>query len=440
MLTPPTPRRRVRRTTHSNGLLVLTEEMPHVRTAAFAVLCRQGSRDERPFEQGLSHFLEHFLFRGTRPRRPGQPGRTGPEIAAESDLLGGEIDAFTHRESTCYSAEVVADLLPRAITLISDLVGRPALRAADLERERAVVKEEIRGYEESVPEHVNEMALDLFWPRHPLGRPIEGTLRSVDAFTPSRVRAFWRRRHAGGNLIACAAGNLRHAEVVAAVREGLGELPGGAPPAGPRAPRPARGIKVMRRAYLEQAHVIVGMPGLPSAHPDSWTLSILVAALGGSLSSRLWMRIRELEGLAYDLGFTHASYRDAGRLALSSMTGPEHVRRLLDIFEEETARIAREDVAADEFDRARHYVRGGMILGLETPAARLSELAGSELTFGRHVPLEEHLRRLDAVTPRRVRELAARLLKDDRRSLVVMGPRDTPAITSRMLGPRPDRR
>jgi predicted Zn-dependent peptidase len=412
---------RVRRSVLHNGVTILTEEMPHVRTAAFAVYLKQGSRDEETAESGLSHFLEHFVFRGTVARRDA-PARSPRDIAVETDLLGGDVDAWTDRESTCYSVEVAADLLPRAMDLVMDLVARPSLTGAELERERSVIREEIRGIEEDSEELAFDLAAGLYWPAHPLGRPVQGTIESVDAFTADVVAAFWRKKHVGSNLLVCAAGRLTHDDIVEAVRAGLGELPAAAPHDGPPAPPAASGRVIEQLSHLEQAHVVLSLPGLACTDPEMPVMAVLATALGGGMSSRLWQRIREDEGLAYDVSLGHEALRDCGRLSFHAVTSPEHVARTLAIYEEEVGALRAQGLSSDELERVKQGLRSGMVLGQEGPGERLGELAWGELVHGRHLTLDDRLARLAGVTVERAASLAHRILADDRRILVVVTP------------------
>lgn len=412
----------IHRTVIANGVTVVTEEMPRARTVAFAALTRQGSRDERRRENGLSHFLEHFVFRGTRPwaRVPG--GRTLRDVSIETDLLGGEVDAWTGRESTCYSAEVAAELFDRAALLACDLVARPSLPPGDLERERAVIREEMRGYDEDPAERAFILANTLWWPRHPLGRRVEGTPRSLATFTHQDVVTFWERKHAGANIVCCAAGRVTHEQVVALVTESLGALPPRAPRSGPPSVEPPRGLKLERRARLEQAQVVLSMPGLASSDESLSALAILATALGGGMSSRLWQRIREEEGLAYTLALDHEGYRDCGRLQFHAACAPENAARVLRLFGDESGALRSSRLPDDEFERVTQGIRSGIVLGTESPADRLDDLYWSELVHRRPVTLQERLERLARVTPEDVVRLADRLLGDPRRLLVVVSP------------------
>lgn len=405
-----------------NGVTVLTEEMPHARTAAVAVLTRQGSRDERPHENGLSHFLEHFVFRGTKPWARMPSGRSLRDIAIETDLLGGEVDAWTGRESTCYQAEVAAEQFARAALLVMDLVARPSFPADAMERERAVIREEMRGYEEDPAERAFMNAASRWWPRHPLGRRVEGTPKTLASFTLEGVERFWQAKHAGSNLISCASGRVSHEEHVALATEALGGLPRERPDDGRPAPAPARGLKVEQRRRLEQAQILLTLPGLPARHPALPALAVVVTALGGGMSSRLWQRIREEEGLAYNLSLEHEGFRDCGRLLFHAVTAPANAPRALRLVAEEMQALRSAPLPDDEFERIRQVLRSGIVLGTETAGDRLDDLAWSELVFGRPVTLDERLRRLERLSPADALEAGAALLSDPRRLLCVVTP------------------
>jgi len=424
---PAVPPSTVRRTELPSGLVVLTEEMPWVRTAAVAVHVLSGSRDEGEGQGGMAHFLEHFLFRGTSDR-PGGRARTALEIATEIDELGGAVDAYTTRESASYGAAVASEALPQAARLLADLIGGPALPADDLERERAVVREELRGYDDSPVDLAFDLSMGLQWPDHPLGRPVQGREEDVERLTLDGVRAAWERAHVRANLLVVAAGALEHDAVVALVEEGLGGLPSGPVPRGPVAPAPGRRVVVERRAHLEQAQVVLSLPGLPLGHPDETALEVLTTALGDGLSSRLWQRVREREGLAYDISLSPVAFRDAGRVVLHAGAAAENVERLLAIVRAELDDVRREGLRPRELDRARACLRSGLVLGLEGPGARASELAAGQVVHGRPVPLEEQLGWVDAVTADGVAALADRLFSDPARTLLVLGPDDVPDL------------
>lgn len=427
-------RESVRRTRLASGLTVVTQELPTSRTAAVTLVQRHGSRDEDAADNGLAHFLEHFVFRGTAAGA-GRPARTAWDIAAETDLLGGGVDAFTEREIVAFGAEVPSELLPRAVGLLADLVARPVLPAADLERELAVVREEIKGYEDSPEDVVSDLSFATCWPDHPLGRPILGTLESLDEVTLERVLAFWRDGARCEGLVVCAAGPQGHDEVLELVERGLGELPPGRRAPGPAAPPPARCLRVERRGHLEQAHLVLTLAGLPLGHPDEPVLDVVATALGGGMSSRLWQRIREEEGLAYDVSLAAMGCRELGRLEFHAATSPENVLRTLTIFNEEVARVAAGGLRPDEHDRALQGLKASLIVDGDGAGSCVDQLVDAEIVHGRPVSLEERLAWLGAVTPDRVRAVGARLLGDRSRTLTVLGPADLPRIPDAAVGP-----
>jgi predicted Zn-dependent peptidase len=418
-----------------NGVRVVTQEVEHARSAAAGLYLLRGSRDEAPREGGLTHLLAHLVFKGTRARVAGGRARSVRDVAEEMDRLGGDLDAWTHREATGFEIEVLPESLPRALDLLSDLVARPALEAEELEREREVVREEIRGVEDDPAEVVDDMWSAWSFPDHPLGRPILGTEEQLDARTAEQLGAFFGERHRGGCLLACAAGRVRHGEVVDALARGLGELAPGRPALGPSAPPPRRGIRTARREHLEQAHVVLSQPGLAAADPRQEVLDLLVVVLGEGSASRLWQRIREEEGLAYDVELASSSYRETGRLVFETSAAPDRLRPILRIVEEESRSLRRTGPGADELERAREYLRTGLVLAWEGAGAHLDALSEGLVVHGRPVPLEERLERLDAVTAEQVHELACLLLGDPRRGLVVLGPPRMPRLTDEDLGP-----
>jgi predicted Zn-dependent peptidase len=425
----------VRESRLPNGLRIVTEELPHARSAAAGLYVLRGSRDESWEQAGLSHLLEHLLFKGTAAR-PGRPeGRSLRAIAEEIDRLGGELDAWTQVESTGFELEVLPESLDRALDLLGDLVGRPELDQRELEREREVVREEIRGVEDDPDDLLEELWAAWSFPEHPLGRPILGTEAQLDARDAAGLRRFWQDRHRGGCLLACAAGRVEHEAVVARLAEGLGHLPAGAPARGPAAPVQRRGVFVKRKEHLEQAHLVFSMPGLPEADPRAPVLELLAVLLGDGNASRLWQRVREEEGLAYDIGVSTSDYRDTGRFVVEASSAAERVRPILRLVHEELADLAAHGPREEELERVREHVRTGLVLSWEGAGAHLDALAGDLVVHGRAVPLEEHLQHLAAVSREQVHALAGELFAAEARGLVVLGPGDLPELSEGDLQP-----
>ena len=427
---------RVRESRLPNGLRIVTEELPHAGSVAAGLYLMRGSRDETLEQAGLSHLLEHLLFKGTRAEPGRRQGRSLRSIAEEIDRLGGALDAWTQIETTGFELEVLPESLDRALDLLCDLVGRPALDQAELKREVEVVREEIRGVEDDPDELLEELWFAWSFPEHPLGRPILGTEAQLDQRDAAGIRSFWEARHRGGCLLACVAGRLEHEAVVARLSDGLGHLPAGAPEPGPAAPEQRRGVVVTRREHLEQAHLIFSMPGLPEADPRQPALELLAVVLGDGNASRLWQRVREEEGLAYDISVSTSDYRDTGRFLVETSAAPDRLRPILALVHEELADLASRGPNRDELERVREHLRTGLVLAWEGAGAHLDALADDCLVHGRVISLSEHLERLEGVTQAQVHELAAELFTDERRGMVVLGPSATPALDEADLGPR----
>ena len=418
-----------------SGLRVVTLAVPEARSAAAGLYLLRGSRDETESQGGLTHLLEHLLFKGTRPGPGGEPGRSARELACAIDALGGGLDAWTRHESLGLEVEVLPESLPDALALLAELLSRPTLEPADLEREREVIREEIRSVEDDPVEAVDEAWSRRAFPGHPLGRPILGTEEQLDGRTAEELRGFHASRLAPGVLLACAAGRLEHEEVLAAWSP-LAALPArDAPPAGPEAPAPRRGLWVRRKESLEQAQLILALPGLAAADPRQEALDLLLVLLGEGNSSRLWQRVREEEALAYDVGTSAVDHRDCGRVLVEAAAAPARLRPILRVVREELDALRREGPDEEELERARLNLRTGLVLSREGAGEHLDALVDDLVIEGRHVPLDERLKRLEAVTREQVHALARELFGDERRSLVVLGPPETPKLGDEELGP-----
>lgn len=424
----------VRETTLAGGTRVLTCELPGARSVAAGLYLPFGSRDEGPGEGGLTHLLEHLLFKGSGPRADGSGGRSPREVACAIDALGGGLDAWTRREALGLDLEVLPEALPEALELLGDLLLRPVLSAAELEREREVVREEIRSVEDDPVELVDELWSAWSHPDHPLGRPILGTEAELDARDAAQLRAFHSRRVRAGAVLACAAGPVGHEALVEAWARVLEGLPPGRVEPGPAAPPPRRGCLLRRKESLEQAQLVLSLPGLPAADPRQPVLDLLLVLLGEGNSSRLWQRVREEAGLAYDVGVASVDHRDGGRVLVEAAAAPERLRSILRLVHEELDSLRREGPGEEELERARLNLRTAAVLAHEGAGAHLDALVEDLLAEGRPLSLEEHLARLEAVTGEQVHALARSLFGDPRRGLVVLGPPDTPELCEEALG------
>ncbi len=404
-----------RRTRLRNGLVVITEPMDHVRTVALGVWVTAGSRHEDAASNGASHFIEHILFKGTATR-------SALAIAEAMDAIGGQLNAFTDKEQTCYYLRVLSDHLEEGLAILADMLLHPAIDPEALERERQVLAEEIKMYEDAPDDLVHDVFAETLWPGHPLGRPVSGTLATLAGLRRDDLRTYMAGRYRPDAVLVTAAGLLEHDRIVALVDRALGVWEGRATPYVHLPPAPGRAT-VFRSKEIEQVHLCLGVPGLRQAHPDRYVLAVLDSALGSGMSSRLFQEIREERGLAYAISSYQAAYSDAGAFAVYAATSPLAVREVVRLTLDGLVR-ARAGLAAEEVSRAKESLKGSLMLGLETPGSRMTKLARSELYFGRQITLDEILADVDAVRGEDVRRLAEELLVLDRLALAAIGPFD----------------
>ncbi len=399
----------IRKQTFDNGLTLVTERMPHVRSVAIGIWLGRGSRHESPRDAGIAHFIEHMVFKGTEHRSQAQ-------IAEELDAIGGQSDAFTTQEYAGFQAVVVDEHVPRALDLLSDIVLSPAFDAEELERERKVIVEEIKMVEDTPEDLVHEIFTESFWPNHPLGRPIVGSTETVEALGRTDLLGFFRKTYAPSNLVIAAAGHLEHEAFAELVQKHFRDLE--TPPDGMIETPPREHPSVVAREKdLEQAHILLGTVAPPQAHRDRYAAYLLNAILGGNLSSRLFQVIREERGLAYSVYSSLSAFRDCGCFNVYAGTGPENVGEVVELVLEEIRRIKTEPVSAEELRRSQDHLKGSILLGLESSAARMSRLARHQMYFDRIIKVDEILAALEAVTPEDVSRLAGELF--DRRSLAL---------------------
>jgi len=416
---------RVRRTVLPGGLRVVTEAMPGVRSAAFGVWVAVGSRDERPSQAGATHFLEHLLFKGTRRR-------SALDISVALDAVGGEANAFTAKENTCYYARVLDTDLPLAVDVVSDLVTSATVTTADVDSERGVVLEEIAMRDDDPGDLVHDVFTEYLWGDTPLGRSILGTVDSITGMGRGVVNGYYHRRYTAPRIVAAAAGNVDHATVVRLVRDAFaagGFLDGDGVPEAPRAPgiAPAArpGLTVLDRP-TEQANLILGMPGLARGDERRFVLAVLNAAVGGGMSSRLFQEIRENRGLAYSVYSFVEHHSESGVVGVSVGCQPKKAREVVGLAREVLADVAAHGLSAAELELGKGQLRGGLVLGLEDSGSRMSRIGKAELVLGRHPSVSDQLARIDEVTPDDVRALAAELFAAPP-TLAVVGPYRTDA-------------
>ena len=399
-----------------NGLTVLTEPMPFLRSATVGIWVRRGSRHEPEEWNGVCHFIEHAVFKGTRRR-------TALDIAVESDRLGGHFDAYTTHEMTGFAMKVVDTAVPQAFDLLADMLSRPRFDEEELRREQKVIIEEMKMVEDTPDEFLAEIFNAAYFPGHPLGRPIEGTADTVSTFGHERTAEFHAHAYAPRNLVVAAAGNVRHEELVelaARAFEG-GDAGTGEAASDGDAPTPAAPILVQRKKELEQAHLIIAAPFPSARHEDRYTASLLSSVVGGGTSSRLWQRVREERGLAYSVGAVGSHYTDAGMFQIYAGTSPEQLDEVLDISLEELRRTLRETVGEDELRLVKDQAVSSILLGLESTSARAGTLARQEIVHGRRISPEQVIARIEAVTPEDLLRVAAEHFKTDALALGALG-------------------
>jgi predicted Zn-dependent peptidase len=397
-----------------SGLTVIGEHVDSVRSVSIGVWVRVGARHEAPGEAGMSHFLEHMVFKGTH-------ARDAYELALSLESVGGHLDAFTGREVTCFDARALDEHLDLAVEVLADLVLNPKLDPRDVEKEKKVILDEIHTYEDTPDERIHDLFADVVWAGHPLGNRILGTRESVQAFSREDVARYHQRRYGTSNLLIAIAGSFDWDRFLNEVSVRFGSVAPGVPPE-PNGVEPNGRDVVHHVKDLAQQYLCIGTRGLPSLHEDRHALVVLSTLLGGGMSSRLFQRVREQEGLAYSV-YTYADfYRDAGIFCAGMNVQPEHGRRAVALTLEEFERVIREGVPESELESVKAQLRGNLLLGLESTSNRMHRIARNQLYEGRFVPLDELLARVDQVRSEDVQRIATELIPRDRLSLVALGP------------------
>jgi predicted Zn-dependent peptidase len=412
----------VRRTVLPGGLRIVTEAMPTVRSVTFGIWVGVGSRDESASLAGASHYLEHLLFKGTRRR-------DALEISSALDAVGGEMNAFTTKEYTCFYARVLDSDLPLAIDVVSDLVTSSVISTADVEAERGVILEEIAMHDDDPTDMVHDEFVSALFGDSPLGRPVLGTAESIQSLSRRAVAGYYRRRYRPEDLVVAVAGNVEHSAVVRLVRRaltGTGFLDGDARPAPPReggaVPVRLGGTHITPRR-TEQANLVLGMPGVARNDERRFALGVLNAALGGGMSSRLFQEVREKRGLAYSVYSYATQYADAGVFGVYAGCLPKKIGQVLEICREELVKVADHGLTFEELTRGQGQLRGALVLGLEDTGSRMSRIGKSELVYGELLSVDDILARISEVTMDEVQSVAGDLLSVTP-TLAVVGPFD----------------
>ena len=408
------PERNLRRTVLPNGLIVLTERMEHLRSVAMGVWIKSGSRCESAELNGISHFVEHMLFKGTK-------SRSAQRIAREMDSIGGNLDAFTSKETICFNVKSLSDHVPIALDVLTDMVLNPTFALPDIERERGVILEEIKIDEDNPDVLVHELFTQSFWKGHPLGKPILGTTETVGRFGQQQLFGYHGDRFHGGNMVFSAAGNLDHDRFVAAVEEKLSALNGGEAPQELSAPEPSARIILRNKKALEQVQICLGVPAPRVTDDSRYATSILNTVLGGGMSSRLFQTIREERGLAYSVYSDMSPYRDTGNFCVYAGTSGSKALEVIDLIMAEFRNLKEIPISAEELTRAKDQMKGNILMGLESSNARMANLARQEMYFQQFYSVDEIIARIEEVDAGQVQAMAQRLFEPERIAVTLLG-------------------
>ncbi|HEV8430846.1 MAG TPA: pitrilysin family protein [Pyrinomonadaceae bacterium] len=408
----------VQTTRLANGIAVLTEHMPGLRSVTAGIWVRRGSRHESPELNGICHFIEHAVFKGTQLR-------SARDIAVETDRLGGNLDAYTTHEMTGFTTKVADTALPQAIDLLADLVSHPRFEQEDLEREQKVILEEMKMVEDTPDELLGELFNAAYFPNQPLGRPIEGTRETVPTFDHKITVGFHAREFSYNNLVVAAAGNVNHArllELVGSAFDGCESGAGVRPQAvEPGKPRPAAPILIEQKSELEQAHVVLATPWPHALANDRYAASLLASVIGGGTSSRLWQKIREERGLAYSVGAAGSAFSDIGVFNIYAGTSPEYLDQVLELSLAELRETVRNCVTDEELRIAKDQAISSILLGLESSSARAGTLARQEIIHGRRISPDEVIEKIRNTTVDELQEVARTYFKSETLALGVLG-------------------
>ena len=406
--------RNLRRTVLPNGLIVLTERMEHVRSVAMGVWIKSGSRCEAAEINGISHFVEHMLFKGTR-------SRSAQHIAREMDSIGGNLDAFTGKETICFNVKSLGEHVPIALDVVTDLVMNPVFAVGEIERERGVILEEIKIDEDNPDVLVHELFTQNFWKDHPLGKPILGTTTTVTRLGQQHLFDYHGDRFHGGNMVFSAAGNLEHDKFVEGVAAKFSGLLPGAPVPEEQAPPTSARIILRNKKALEQVQICMGVPAPAITDENRYVTLILNTILGGGMSSRLFQTIREERGMAYSIYSDLSPYRDTGTLCVYAGTSASKALEVIDLVLVEFKRMKDEPLTAEELNRAKDQLKGNILMGLESSNSRMANLARQELYFQQFFTTDEVIARIDAVTAEQVQAMAQRLFDPERIAVTLLG-------------------
>ena len=405
-----------RKTTLENGVRIITETMPHVRSAAIGIWADVGSAVEGAQERGISHLVEHMLFKGTKRR-------TARAIAEEMDGVGGNLNAFTDKETTCYYAKVIDHHVPLAVDVLTDMFLQSTFDPSELAKEQRVILEEIKMYDDSPDELIHDLFIQTMWSDSSLGAPTIGFADTVTSLTRDDLKEHMRRRYAPNSVVVAAAGHLKHAEVVELFGNAFAGFAGNCKLPEPEDPTTTPST-LFRSKDSEQAYLVLGTRGLSVRDERRYVLSVMDTILGGGMSSRLFQEIREKRGLVYTVYSFQAAYRGAGLFAVYAGTSPDNVRECISVVRDQLAKLRDKRVGDEELRLAKEHIKGNLTLSLESTSSRMIRLGRSEFSLGRNLTTEEIESRIEAVTSEEIQALANELLSEDQFGLCVLGPVD----------------
>jgi predicted Zn-dependent peptidase len=406
--------RNLRRTVLPNGLTVLTERMEHLRSVAMGVWMKSGSRCESAENNGISHFVEHMVFKGTR-------SRSAQLIAREMDSIGGNLDAFTGKETICFNVKSLAEHVPIALDVLADLVLNPIFATPDIERERGVILEEIKIDEDNPDVLVHELFTQNFWKDHPLGKPILGTTATVGKLAQQQLVDYHGGRFCANNMVFSAAGNLDHDQFIAAVAKEFASLAAGEPLHELQAPEAGARIVLRNKKALEQVQICLGVPAPPITDDNRYTTLILNTVLGGGMSSRLFQTIREERGMVYSIYSDLSPYRDTGTLCVYAGTSAGKALEVVDLIMAELCKLKQTPLTQEELTRAKDQLKGNLLLGLESSNARMANLARQEMYFHQFFTVDELIARVDEVDAAQVQVMAQSLFNPAHIAVALLG-------------------
>ena len=414
MVVTETEVRNIERASLGNGVSVATEIMPHVRSVSIGVWVKTGSRHEGPEQNGISHFIEHMVFKGTTTR-------SAEDIARSVDSVGGHLDAFTSKEMISFNTKVLDEHLPFAFDILSDLVLHPVFRDEDIVKEQGVVLEELKMDEDNPDFLVHEIFSGNFWKDHSIGKPIIGSKKTIKSFQRDMLLDYYHQAYVPANILVTAAGNLDHDRVLKLVERSFGELDRQGSPPENRAPSTHAIISLRDKPALEQVHLCLGVPSHPLADDRRYASYVLNTLLGGGMSSRLFQNIREKQGLAYSVYSEMNSYRDTGCLAVYAGTSIESAEQVVESILKEFREIKDGLITQEELRRAKDHLKGSLMLSLESTSARMANLARQNMYFDRYISLDELIQAIEQVTAPEVQQIAAEYFHQKQIALTVLG-------------------